>query len=41
MTKEVLFVPYVADVSTFLRRSQFLPKKWFYFVHVTGAIFTY
>ena len=29
------------DLSTFLRRTYFYPKKWSYFFHRTGAIFTY
>ena len=40
MTKN-FFVPYFADVSTFLGCTYFYPKKWFYFLHVTGAVFTY
>ena len=32
------FCFYSADVTTFLGRNYFYPKKWFYFVHVTGAV---
>ena len=40
-TKQISFVPYFADVSTFLGLNYFYPNKWLYFVHVTGAVFTY
>ena len=33
--------PWETPFSTFLGRTYFYPKKWFYFVHVTGAVFTY
>ena len=39
MGKKFFFVLYFADFSTFLGRTYFYPKKWFYFVHVTGAVF--
>ena len=40
MTRKTI-VTYNADVSTFLGRTNFYPKKWFYFAYSTGAVFTY
>ena len=35
-----IFVPYFTDGSTF-SDAPISAKKWFYFVHVTGPVFTY
>ena len=29
---------YFVEASTFFGHTYFYPKKWFYFVHVTGAV---
>ena len=39
--KSFFFLTYFAGVSTFFGRIYYYPKKWFYFVHVTWAVFTY
>ena len=41
MAKKIYFVPYFADVSTFLGQTYFYAKKWFSFVHVNAAVLTY
>ena len=35
----ISFVPYFADVGTFIGRTYFYSKKWFYFVHAWRNIF--